>query len=143
MRTRSGKKAVEVVSKDPGADGLLVILAPQAMTDPTQTAEKIKRFANLDGKPILASWMGGASVAAGQAILNHANIPTVPYPDTAVRTFEYMSRYTYSLRGLYETPALVADAGDQRARRLAEGILQGTRHGGRTQLTEFESKELL
>src|SRR5207249_7862553 len=72
-------KAVEIVSKDRGADGLLVILAPQAMTDPTQTAEKIKRFANLDGKPILASWMGGASVAAGQAILNHANIPTFPY----------------------------------------------------------------
>src|SRR5207249_3926738 len=108
-------KAVEIVSKDRGADGLLVILAPQAMTDPTQTAEKIKRFAKLDGKPILASWMGGASVAAGQAILNHAKIPTFPYPDTAVRTFEYMWRYTYNLRGLYETPVLVADAGDQRA----------------------------
>src|SRR5438094_2423155 len=136
-------KAVEIVSKDRGADGLLVILAPQAMTDPTQTAEKIKRFANLDGKPILASWMGGASVAAGQAILNHANIPTFPYPDTAVRTFEYMWRYTYSLRGLYETPALVADADDQHARRLAECVIQGTRQAGRTQLTEFESKELL
>jgi acetyltransferase len=136
-------KAVEIVSKEPGADGLLVILAPQAMTDPTQTAEKIKRFGNLDGKPILASWMGGSSVAAGQAILNHANIPTFPYPDTAVRTFEYMWRYTYNLRGLYETPALVADASDQRAGRLAEGILQGTRQAGRTQLTEFESKELL
>jgi len=136
-------KAVETVSKDPGADGLLVILAPQAMTDPTQTAERIKRFADLDGKPILASWMGGASVAAGQAILNHAHIPTFPYPDTAVRTFEYMWRYTYNLRGLYETPALVADAGDQRARRLAEGIIQASRQAGRTQLTEFESKELL
>ena len=29
------------------------------------------------------------------------------------------------------------------ARRLAEGIIQGTRQAGRTQLTEFESKELL
>src|SRR5579883_209708 len=49
------RKAVEIVSHDPNNDGVLVILAPQAMTDPTQTAEQLKDFAKLNGKPILAS----------------------------------------------------------------------------------------
>src|SRR5262249_29739095 len=76
-------KAVEIAVNDPNSDGLLVVLTPQAMTDPTQTAEQLKSCAKLPDKPILASWMGGADVAAGEAILNRADIPTFPYPDTA------------------------------------------------------------
>ncbi len=68
-------KAVEIVAADPESDGLLVVLTPQAMTDPTQTAERLKPFARI-GKPILASWMGGSDVAAGMDILNRAGIPT-------------------------------------------------------------------
>ncbi len=99
-------KAVEIAAQDANSDGLLVILTPQAMTDPTQTAEQLKPYARKTGKPILASWMGGAGVAAGVEILNRADIPTFPYPDTAARAFDYMWRYTYNLRGIYETPAL-------------------------------------
>jgi len=46
---------------------LLVILTPQAMTDPTGTAEKLVPYARIPGKPVLASWMGGAEVAEGHA----------------------------------------------------------------------------
>ena len=52
-------RALEVVAKDPNTDGVLVILTPQAMTDPTQTAEKLKAQSTIAGKPVLASWMGG------------------------------------------------------------------------------------
>jgi Family of unknown function (DUF6064) len=44
----------------------------------------------LDGKPILASWMGGPTVDAGEAILNSAGIPTFKYPDRAARAFELL-----------------------------------------------------
>ena len=40
-------KALEIAAKDPNSDGLLVILTPQAMTDPTQTAEQLKPYAKL------------------------------------------------------------------------------------------------
>ena len=56
-------KALEIVAKDPNSDGVLVILTPQAMTEPTATAEQLKRFAKFNGKPILASWMGGDQVS--------------------------------------------------------------------------------
>jgi acetyltransferase len=137
-------KAVEIVAQDPNSDGLLVVLTPQAMTDPTQTAEQLTRIARPLGKPLLASWMGGAGVAAGEAILNHANIPTFAYPDTAARAFQYMWRYSRSLRSLYETPMRPADdAADAPDHALVAQIIQGARAAGRTLLSEAESKQLL
>ncbi|MBI3989657.1 MAG: GNAT family N-acetyltransferase, partial [candidate division NC10 bacterium] len=126
------------------SDGLLVILTPQAMTDPTQTAEQLKPYARSDGKPILASWMGGADVTAGEAILNRASIPTFPYPDTAARVFTSMWRYSYNLRGLYETPVLPTDS-DEGAPDRGRGakIVETARKSGRTILTEVEAKQLL
>ncbi|MFN4816506.1 MAG: bifunctional acetate--CoA ligase family protein/GNAT family N-acetyltransferase [Pseudanabaena sp.] len=136
-------QTLEVVADDPNSDAMLVILTPQAMTNPTQTAEKLKSYSKL-GKPILSSWMGGAEIAAGTEILNQANIPTFPYPDTAVRLFNYMWRYTYNLKGIYETPSLPVDS-DLHApdRQLAERILTQATKSDRYLLTEYESKNLL
>jgi acetyltransferase len=136
-------KALEIVAKDPSADGMLVILTPQSMTDPTKTAEQLKPYANIGGKPVLASWMGGTEVAAGEEILNRAGIPTFSYPDTAARAFVYMWRYAYNLRGLYETPMMTASEESEADRVKAGKIIQAARQSGRTVLTEFESKELL
>jgi len=137
-------KAVEIAAKDPNSDGLLVILTPQSMTDPTQTAEQLKPYAKLDGKPILASWMGGAEVAAGESILNRSNIPTFQFPDTAVRAFNYMWRWAYNLKGLYETPSLPEDSADYVPNKtLTDEIIQKARSAGRTILTESESKQVL
>ncbi len=137
-------KALEVAAKDPNSDGLLVILTPQAMTDATQTAEHLKPYASLGGKPVLASWMGGPEVAAGERILNGANIPTFPYPDTAARAFHYMWSYTYNLRGLYETPVITGSPTGRWAGSVeAEKIIAKAHEAGRELLTEHESKQLL
>src|ERR1017187_4930219 len=137
-------KAVEVASKDPASDGLLAIIAPQGLANPTQVAERMKPLAHSSGKPLLASWMGGDGVEEGTAILNAAGIPTFSYPDTAARAFTYMWRYTYNLRGLYETPALVegSDAAAGARSKVNEAVQQ-VRASGRTMLNEFEAKQLL
>ncbi len=137
-------KTLEIAAQDPNSDGLLVILTPQAMTDPTLTAEQLKQYATTTHKPILASWMGEAVVADGNAILNEASIPTFPYPDTAAQVFDYMWRYSSNLRSLYETPlpSLELDK-DGPDRVLAEKLIETARQAGRTILTEFESKQLL
>ena len=137
-------KAVGIASKDAASDGLLAIIAPQGLADPTQVAERMKSLAHTSGKPLLASWMGGDGVAEGTAILNAAGIPTFSYPDTAARAFTYMWRYTYNLRGLYDTPALVGGsdvAADARSK-VSETVLRVRAHGG-TMLNEFEAKKLL
>ena len=136
-------KALEIAARDANSDGMLVILTPQAMTDPTQTAEALKTYAKIEGKPVLASWMGGPMVAAGENILNRANIPTFAYPDTAARMFMNMWRYAYNLKGIYETPLPTDSGGAGPDRERATEIIETVRKEGRTILTEFESKQLL
>ena len=137
-------KAIEIAAKDPNSDGMLVILTPQDMTDPTATAEKLAPYSQTLGKPLLASWMGGAGVLEGEKILNRANIPTFPYPDTAARMFDYMANYASILLRLYETPTLAAYSLDRLPEsQTAAEIIQHARNSGRTLLTEYESKQLL
>jgi acetyltransferase len=137
-------KAIEIVAQDPNSDGLLVALAPQGMTNPSEIAERLTPYAHSSGKPLLASWMGGTSVAGGEAILNAGGVPTFPYPDTAARAFTYMWRYSENLRSLYETPSLAEDHDlTAAARNGVEEIMQGVRQSGRLLLNEFESKAVL
>ncbi len=136
-------RAVELAINDPTSDGLLVILAPQAVTDPSATAKQIAALPR-GSKPVLASWMGGASTSEGESLLNRGNIPTFPYADTAARMFHYMWRYSYNLRSLYETPILPEASEIVSAQRAeVEQRILAARASGRTLLTEVESKQLL
>ena len=142
-------KSIQIAANDENSDGLLVILTPQAMTDPTQTAQELKKLYGRPpqyqyGKPVLASWMGGADIASGEAILNQANIPTFAFPDTAARVFQYMWRYQKRLESLYETPFLPEETEEsaQKINNITK-MLADVRASGRTILTEYESKQVL
>ena len=134
-------KAVKIVSADANTDGILVIVTPQAMTDPTAIAKGLEPLKKIPGKPILAAWMGASLVTAGEAILKASGIPTFQYPETAVRAFCYMYRYNDNLSALYETPALGMEDGCDYGR--VEAIIRGARKTNRTLLTELESKQVL
>ncbi len=135
-------RALTVAIEDPASDGVLAILTPQAMTDATATArELVAVAAGRRAKPILASWMGGARVEAGEAILNQAGIPVFKYPDRAARAFAAMWRYSANLNALYETP--VGDPPTGRPPVRTEQIIAAARQSGRVLLTEHESKQIL
>ena len=136
-------RSLEVAARDENSDGLLVVLTPQAMTEPTKTAEHLRPYARDNDKPILASWMGGDAVASGEKILNEAGLPTFAYPDTAARVFNHMWRYSYNLRALYETPSLPEDEEGIPDRKAAATIVQETHESGRVLMTEHASKALL
>jgi acetyltransferase len=136
-------KSLEVAAADPETDGMLVILTPQDMTDPTATAEQLAPYAHKLGKPVLASWMGGDVVEPGEAILNKAGMPTFAFPDTAARAFAAMWRYSDNLRSLYETPDALPRRGPGVNPAFATELIDAARAAGRTLLTEAESKQLL
>jgi acetyltransferase len=136
-------QALDIAIKDPNSDGLLVILTPQGMTAPTQTAQNLQQYAKTADKPVLASWMGGVEIADGETILNSNNIPTYRYPDSAARTFNFMWQYSYNLRGIYETPTLPTDDEAGINRTQAKQIIQSVLQSERTILTESESKNVL
>ena len=138
------QRAAEIALADADSDGLLVILAPQGMMNPADVAERLKPHAHAHGKPLLASWMGGETVAGGEVILNMAGIPTFTFPDTATRIFTLMWRYAYNLRGIYETPVLAEGPEEEsEARRKIRMIIEEARGRGRMLLTEYESKQVL
>ncbi len=62
--------AVKIAAEDPNADGLLVIMTPQAMSDPVEIAQKLTPFAKLPGKPI---WRVGWA-ASGRAKVKRFSI---------------------------------------------------------------------
>jgi acetyltransferase len=136
-------QALEIAAADPATDGLLVILTPQAMTDPTATARALVKYAHIEGKPVLASWMGGEDVSEGAAILREAGIPTFAYPDTACVLFNQLWRYDDDLRSLYQTPRLPVAPERGEFREGVDRIIAAVAAEGRTLLTEYESKRVL
>ncbi|MDZ4287524.1 MAG: GNAT family N-acetyltransferase, partial [Prosthecobacter sp.] len=135
---------IDIVLRDPSTDGLLVVLTPQAMTEIDRTADLLCRLAQSSAKPVLASWMGGASLDAARATLNAAGVPTYDYPDAAARAFTLMWQHSDRLRMLYERPALPhTDGGIGCGSQAAAEIVSAVRSAGRVLLTEVESKQVL
>ncbi|HEX6805581.1 MAG TPA: bifunctional acetate--CoA ligase family protein/GNAT family N-acetyltransferase [Terriglobales bacterium] len=135
-------KTLDIVTKDPNSDGLMLVLSPQGMTSPADVAEKLKPYAE-GQKPVIAAFMGGESILDAETVLNNAGIPLFSYPDTAAKVFCHMWRYSYSLRGLYETPQLAVSDSETISRDKAAGIISEARSRGQVLLNEFESKKLL
>lgn len=87
------KIALDMVLKDPGIDGVLVILTPQAGTQVVETAEALIEASKSSDKPILACWIGGAVTSAGSTLLAKSHMPSYPFPERAVAALGAMYRY--------------------------------------------------
>jgi acetyltransferase len=98
------ERVVSICLKDPEANGLLIILAPQALTRPTEVAESLAGLINVKSYPIFVSWMGGKQMEIGRDIFNRAGIPTFDTPERAVRAFMDLYQYSKNLKMLQEIP---------------------------------------
>jgi acetyltransferase len=97
-------QTLRIVLEGKEFSGLILILSPQALTDPTGVATALVQEAKGQGRPIFAVWMGGEEVAQGVKVLNQAGIPTFETPEAAVDTFMEMYSYSRHLSLLQETP---------------------------------------
>lgn len=96
--------ATEIVLEDENVDAVLVLLTPQAMTAPTETAVAISQLASKTTKSIMAGWLGGASMREGIQVFNQAGISSFTAPEQAIRAFMTLSNYSENQAMLYETP---------------------------------------
>lgn len=103
-RSKRVAKATKIVLDDKGVDAVLVIITPQAMTNPTAIAKSISKLSNDTSKPILAAWLGGQKMQEGVRALNECGIATYMTPEQAVRSFMTLVTYSRNLKSLYETP---------------------------------------
>lgn len=133
------RSAVAALLDDPACDAALVILAPQMMTDPAETADVVAATAANSHKPVLAAWLGGASIREGMRRLNASGIPTYSSPERAIRAFQMLVSFARRREALYETPQDVP-VEFSLAGRVAP-ILTSEEEG--SLLTESRGKELL
>lgn len=134
--------AVQACIADAQIDGLLVILTPQAMTDPTSCARAVIEAARHTNKPVLTSWMGERQVAEARGLFAEAKIPTYRTPEAAIEGFVFMALHTQNQEMLLQTPGPLSSqtAPDiEGARMLVESVLSERRKV----LSEMESKSLL
>ena len=97
-------RATEIVLEDKMVDAVLVLLTPQAMTDPTATAQAIAEMTTKTTKSVMAAWLGGTSMRDGIQIFNKAGISSYPTPEQAIGAFMTLSDYSENQEMLYETP---------------------------------------
>jgi acetyltransferase len=135
-------KAAQIILEDTGVDALLVIITPQAMTNPTAIAKEVALLAAATLKPVLAAWLGGTSMHEGKAHLNDSGIPTYTTPEQAVNAFMTLVSYSRNLETLYETPKdlpIEFPVDRKETRRRFERFLEVPGDV----LSESESKEIL
>lgn len=129
--------AVNTVLSDPNVNGALVILTPQAMTEVEKTAD-IVASASRTGKPLIASFMGEASIRGASDILRKGGVPNYPYPERGVKSFASMVRYAQWLK---ETEPVIG-AFDVNRDQVRE-IISSARGEGRLELGEKEAREVI
>jgi len=135
-------RAVRIGLEAPEFAGLVVILSPLALTDPTAVARVVAAAVKDQAKPVFAVWMGGKEVLEGLEILNNAGIPTFGDPEAAVDTFMQMYFYSRRLELLQETPPRLPYELKVNTKKARAFLDQRLEEQGRI-LTEIESKAIL
>ncbi len=135
-------EATKIVLDDPKVDAILVILTPQAMTKPSETAREIVKLSENTIKPIMAAWLGGKRVHEAVSIFNDSGIAVYQTPEQAIRAFMTLVEYSRNINSLFETPQEIPDLFDYDKDKLREEF-NNTTFKNKHILSEKESKELL
>ncbi len=135
--------AVKVALEDPGNDGVLILLTPQAMTDATAVAQAvIDVLPKRRRKPVLTCWMGESSVLEARRLLSENGVPDFITPERAVEGFSYLAKHHRNRKLALEMPrALPPEA--QPDYDGARMIIEGALSDGRKMLSAAEAKALL
>ncbi len=134
--------ATGILLADSNVDGLLVLLTPQGMTDPTACAEAVVAAAGDTRKPVLACWMGEDLVQEGRERFKAAGIPHFASPEGGVDAFGYLAAYQQNQNALLQAPPPLSrqEKPDVEGARL---IIQNAMSEHRQTLSATEAKAVL
>ncbi|MBF0307969.1 MAG: acetate--CoA ligase family protein [Magnetococcales bacterium] len=130
-------RAMQILSTDDAVDAILVIMTPQSMTRPVETAQVLHHPEGW-GKPVLAVFMGGIRIMASYIELNIANIPNYPSPERAARALAAARRYS---AWLHRPPRVITHFPVNRRR--VQRLLNRYQDGSSSRVAVAEGRELL
>jgi acetyltransferase len=134
--------ALQAAGRDRGVDGVVAIFSPQIGADAPAAARALVDSRLASSKPLLACFMGDASVATARRLLAEAGIPNFRTPEAAVGAFGNIASFYQNQQLLQQTPPPLSDGAEpdiEGARLVIESVLSERRKT----LTEMESKSVL
>lgn len=131
--------ALDAVLDDPHVDTVLILLTPQAMTEPAATAEAIIKITRQKPqKPVLACFLGADKIEEGVKILRRGGVPQIEATERAVETIRVMADYVR----WRSRPKRVVKLFPVN-RRKVENIVERHLRQALREIGETESKEIL
>ena len=132
------EKALDAALKDPNVDAVIFLLTPQAMTDIENVAEAVVRISKEHAKPVLANFMGGKDIAAGNKILSAGHVPFYDFPEQAAAALRVMVQQYEWTTTEHEKPVQISVD-----RERAAMTLLAAQKAGRLKLNEMEARQIV
>jgi acetate---CoA ligase (ADP-forming) len=130
-------QAMDVVLADSGVDAIVVLLTPQAVTDPLGTAQELCRY--MDGsKPVLACFLGGEDVNPARRYMIDNRLPDYRSPEKTVIVLKAMREYAE----WRERPAR-KESTFETDRKTVQSIIADYRKRDEVQISEPDAKRIL
>ncbi|MCB1476227.1 MAG: bifunctional acetate--CoA ligase family protein/GNAT family N-acetyltransferase [Rhodobiaceae bacterium] len=137
--------SLKTVAADENVDTLIVMNCPTGLGSSQQAAEAVASIVSggtIDGKPVLACWLGESTASQGRQILQSAGVASYETPAEAACSLGFLTDWSKAQRALSRVPGARPEEGAFDRDGAAE-ILAGAAADGRHILTEPESKALL
>ncbi len=134
--------ATQACLADDNVDGVVVILTPQAMTDPTSAAQGVINAGRDRHKPLLTCWMGETQVEDARDLFADNKIPSFPTPEASIEAFSYLASFHRNQQLLMQVPGPLG----KRSTPDIEGaqlIIDGVLAEHRAVLNSLESRAIL
>jgi Acyl-CoA synthetase (NDP forming) len=136
------EKVTQTILGDANIDGVVLLLTPQAMTDPLAVAERVVALNSTATKPIVTCWMGEKQVKSARKLFTDHGIPTYRLPENAVQGFGFLTNFYRNQKLLLQIPGPLSEAqapDTEGAQLIIDSVLAEKR----SVLTEIESKAIL
>ncbi|MGI6209083.1 MAG: acetate--CoA ligase alpha subunit [Anaerolineae bacterium] len=130
--------ALKTVLEDPNVNAVVVILTPQLVTQPLETAKAVAEIAKGSKTPIFSCFIGGELTAKASALLTAEGVPAYPEPERAIRSVRAMlDQRRWLERPPFAPPTFDID------RAKIERVFEVARKDGRLQIGDAEAREVM
>ncbi len=134
-------KALDLLLKEPGTDGVLVVHAPSSVDRSMESARALVERAG-GRRLIMTCWIGESSVQSARDLFKSAHVPTYQAPGEAVEAFMRLAQHRRNQELLMETPPSIPEEftpDTETARRIIQIALTA----GRRRLNAYEASQVL
>lgn len=133
---------LDIVLDDAGVDGVLVLLAPDALADMHAVARQLAQITPKARKPVVTCFMGDAGMRPLRRMLDDAGTPAFRTPESAADAFGVLATHFYNQQLLLQTqppepPGYMPDFA------AARDVVARARADGRRELSAAECRSLL